>query len=313
MRLIARLVVLVALVVAGLSVSVPTAHADVICTVHGPVKVCCDKKTSICKTIISKPGGPGTAPSPPPGKPGGPAKPPPCVFGKQEVPCSGASGTWSNANQCYMHVEDPPPAYLNAPPDSTAYLCTPPGGGAARTVWVKNGAPPPPPPPPDPAVVAQMIVKSMQLTPPEFADTFAPRPVEANPASMGAVGLPVWMAVARSPRTTGPLTVTASLGGTTVTATAAPISYDWHLGGGVTHRCATTGTVFHVGDGVVMSPDCGVRYLKVSSHAGYPVTVTAHWVVTWTGAGATGQIPLDLTSPVRHIRIGELQAVGVSG
>jgi len=227
MRLIARLVVLVALVVAGLSVSVPTAHADVICTVHGPVKVCCDKKTSICKTIISKPGGPGTAPSPPPGKPGGPAKPPPCVFGKQEVPCSGASGTWSNANQCYMHVEDPPPAYLNAPPDSTAYLCTPSGGGAARTVWVRNGAPPVAPPPPDPAVVAQMIVNSMQLTPPEFADTFAPRPVEANPASMGAVGLPVWMAVARSPRSTGPLTVTASLGGTTVTATAAPTSYDW--------------------------------------------------------------------------------------
>jgi len=315
MRVILRLAALLVLVAAALAGVTAPAQAAEVCTVDGPAKVCCDVATKKCRTVITKPGKPGgpSQPTPPPGRPGPPTKPTPCRFGTTAVPCSSPTGTWSNAHQCYLQVEDPPPLFVKNHPGETAYRCTPPAGGASSIVWIPtNPGAPLPAPPPDPAVVAAMIVKSMRLTAPEFADTFAPRPTESNPNSVGAVGLPVWMAVAQSPRTTGPLTVTASLGGTTVTATARPTSYDWNVGGGVTHRCTSPGTVFHPGDGVVPSPDCGSRYLKVSPHTGYPVTVTAHWIVQWAGAGATGQIPLDLTSPTRHVRIGELQAVGVA-
>lgn len=309
MRLIARLVVLV-LLSAGLAVVVgpQIAQANVICQPIDGGTICCDQGTGVCTTKRQPP----KPPSRPPGTPTPPTKGGGCQQGGNPIPCSGPLGTWSNKYQCYLDKMDPQPADAAQHKGQTAYSCTSYNGrfGAiVRTVVWETG--PVAPPPADPADVAAAIVKQMRLRPPEFADVFAPRPLEFDRTSMGAVGLPVWMAIDRSPQTSGPVTITSTLGGTTVTATAAPDYYLWSLGPRQVW-CAGPGTVFRVSFGITTSPDCGYRYTRISPAGGFPVSVRVHWSVRWAGAGQAGVIPLDLTSATRHVLVGEYQALGVS-
>ena len=58
------------------------------------------------------------------------------------------------------------------------------------------------------------------------------------------------------------------------------------------------------------SPNCGYTYPRLPKErgAGFNMTVTAHWTVTWATLGQTGTLPLT-RSQVRHMPVGELQAV----
>lgn len=230
------------------------------------------------------------------------------------MPCSDPAGSWSNTLGCYLKRMDPQPA-TGGQPGQIEYSCSflmglP--GGFIRFVWLAGPAPVVIPP--SPIEVARYVLLAMDLKAPEFEGTLAPRPVEQDPMSMGAVGLPVWMAVQRSLNTTGPVSRSETVGGVTVAATATAETYTWSLGTG-TVVCRDPGTPFDPNVNTAAdTSSCGFRYLRKSSERStglYPVSVTVHWVFRWAGGGQAGAIPLDLTSDTRHVRIGDLQAVVV--
>jgi hypothetical protein len=200
-------------------------------------------------------------------------------------------------------------AYLNAVGQFAcgAGTLTCPTGRAPATAGV-----PMPPPPPSPAVVAQQAITQLNLaaaTPHLSADPHA------------AVGLPVWLWVDRGPHTTGPLSATATVGSTVVTATATLTEIIWSMGpAGAEVTCTGPGTPapagpIFTGDN---SPDCGYNYTlrslpeRTSGTGKWPVTATSVWTINWAGGGQAGQQTLNLTAGTA-IEVGELQAVVVAG
>jgi hypothetical protein len=188
---------------------------------------------------------------------------------------------------------------------TTLAACTTPAAQVAP------GAPAAPPPP-SPAQVAQVAIAELGLR------AGAPQ-LSANPNT--AVGLPVWMWVKRSAQTTGPASVTATLGATTVTATAVLSSITWSMGpAGAFLTCNGPGTpapgrLLYQGDN---SPDCGYSYAlrslpeRTGGTGRWPVTATSTFAITWTGAGQNGAQTLTLSAST-SVEVGELQAVVTGG
>jgi hypothetical protein len=234
-----------------------------------------------------------------------------CTDGGQVVPCTWDGGIWSSENGCYIT-----PAAADIPPgsplweghtDGAVYPCYNPRTFYNTFVWLAD----PPtggPAPPDPEDLAEQALALMNLHMFELGIT--PKP---GPQYMGYVGLPTWLWVAdQSPNTWGPISRSVSAGGITVTATAKVDRVVWEMGDGQTVTCDSAGTPYRPAYGDSDSPDCGYRYTRSSAdqpHNAYTVTATAYWVVNWSGAGASGQIPLDFTDSAQ-IRIGEAQALG---
>ena len=195
------------------------------------------------------------------------------------------------------------------PADQQACFLTTGAGCAAPVV---PGAPGAPPPPPSPAQVAQTAIAQLGL------QAGAPQ-LSANPNA--AVGLPVWMWVNRSPQTSGPQSVTATLGPTVVTATAVLSSVRWSMGpAGAVVVCNGPGTpaparLLFQGD---TSPDCGYSYAlrslpeRTGGLGRWPVTATSTFTITWVGGGQTGAQTLTL-SAATTVEVGELQAVVTGG
>jgi hypothetical protein len=155
--------------------------------------------------------------------------------------------------------------------------------------------------PPDPETLAQQAVASMQLQAVRVG--IVP---EAQAGSVGLVGMPNWMWVlAPDASTFGPITRTASAGGWTVSATAKVASVSWDMGDGRVVTCAGPGTPYESSYGTSSSPDCGHTYTRQGY---YTVRATSHWVVTWSGIGQAGTIPLDL-SQATDVTIGEAQVL----
>ena len=69
--------------------------------------------------------------------------------------------------------------------------------------------------------------------------------------------------------------------------------------------CAGSGTPYEASYGTSSSPDCGHTYTRQGK---YTVRATSHWVVTWSGIGQAGTIPLDLTQAT-DVTIGEAQVL----
>jgi hypothetical protein len=227
------------------------------------------------------------------------------------VSCSSKFGSWSNAYNCYIQAEQPqPPANDPAwqghqPGDGAVYACYQPQTTFLVYLWLRT---PPPGPGPTPGEVAQLAIKQMDLRAIEIG--IAPRP---GPDSVGLVGMPVWMwARTPDPHSYGPITATASAGGTTVTATARIFRITWDMGDGATVVCRSAGTPYRPSYGREDSPDCGHTYTTSSSgqpSGKYTVTATSDWVVTWAGAGQTGTIRLDGLVRSTQIAIGEAQVL----
>ncbi len=210
-----------------------------------------------------------------------------------------------------------PTSFLNASAKAlcglgTAAACPTPG---APTAPPAPGAPvapaPAPPPPPSPAVVAQIAISQLNLS-------AATPHLSANPDT--AVGLPVWMWVDRSPRTTGPVSTTATAGATSVTAVATLARVDWTMGPpGAVVSCTGPGTPAPSGPIFrgTTSPDCGYSYAlrslpaRTGGTGKWPVTATAVWTINWFGGGQAGGQGLNLTARTA-VEVGELQAVFVA-
>jgi hypothetical protein len=169
-----------------------------------------------------------------------------------------------------------------------------------------------------PAQAAALLVRTFQLTGIQIGMAPADKVHADDPAGAAAyrrtwVGIPVWLWVNNpQPLNFGPYTQTATLGGVTVTATAAVSSVSWSSGDGQAVTCGA-GTVFNLNTMrdqlAVDSPTCGYRYQKTSGSGDFTVTATSHWGVHWTGGGTDGTVAARDTSTTTRVHVGELQSV----
>ena len=137
-----------------------------------------------------------------------------------------------------------------------------------------------------------------------------PKSVADDPNGLGYVGWNVWLWVNEpGPSTWGPVSMSVSEGGFTVTATATVSHVVWEMGNGDSITC-DAGTAW---DPRLIrnepSPTCGYQYQREGE---YRVTATSHWSVEWAGIGETGTIALEL-SDTSDFRIAEVQILNVAG
>lgn len=226
-----------------------------------------------------------------------------CQFQGRVIPCSAETGSWSSSEGCYVSRAPQQPV---PPPTTTgaAYLCT--IAGSRRLVWIEGT----PPTGPDPAVLARQVVETIATRPIDIG--IVPEPGDNR---MGLIGMPTWMWVADpGPNTMGPVSDSASVGTTSVTATGRVTSITWNMGDGSSVNCHGPGTRYTDAASDSDSPDCGHRYQQTSKEqpgGKYRVTATAHWEFTWQetgGGGQSGVITFDQESSA-VIRIGELQVL----
>ena len=159
--------------------------------------------------------------------------------------------------------------------------------------WVPTAtaAPPgaaPPSPAVDPAVLAQQAENSMRLPSPQ---------IETNPSTQAIVNLPTWLWLDQG--TWNPESVSASVGTVTATATATPEQVQWTMGDGGSVVCTGPGTPYQPSiPAASQTTDCSYTYSRSSAgepsatgnpnDAGFPVTATITWGVTWAAQGAPG-------------------------
>jgi hypothetical protein len=161
----------------------------------------------------------------------------------------------------------------------------------------------------DPRVLAEQAIATMTLQAPAIRT--APPPGSAS----GLVGLPVWLWTEQGELTTGPTRQTASAGGVTVTAVGQVSRVVWDMGDGTAVVCGA-GTPYRPG-ATGSSPDCGHVYDRASSRhvpggAGWPITATSTWTITWTGGGLSGTETLELSSSA-ELPVGELHVLNQDG
>lgn len=292
------------LIVTLLGVGPTAAQADpVICE-----KV--DPRTGQCVIVADPEPDPGVPVDPIGDGGGGGGAQPVCMFGDIEVPCQSPLGVWSNARSCYVALMDPQPPKdhlaWGGREDGAIYVChyhpayPSPDGLDFTPFWL------PAPPEPGgggvpPEVLAQQAVTSMGLKAIDIG--IVPEP---GPDSVGLVGMPTWMWVDQpSESTWGPITRSASAGGITVTATAEVDRVEWDMGDGSSVTCSNAGTPYADSYGKQSSPTCGHTYTKTGR---YTVEATSYWVVTWSGAGQSGTIPLNFTGSA-PVTMGEVQVI----
>lgn len=226
-----------------------------------------------------------------------------CAYGTFPMPCSDPDlGYWSESRSCYVRLSAvQPPTSMpvwDGHTDGAIYDCSLPRsggfGGLVLMFWAATA-----PAGPDPRVLAQTAIASMNLRP--ISIGVVP---EDRPGSVGLVGLPVWMWAANpDDRSWGPITRTASAGGSSVTATAKVQKVRWLMGDGGVVVCTGPGTVYEDRFGKSMSPTCGYKYTKQGV---YTVRAETSWSVSWSGMGQSGTIPLTLSGSTM-LTIGELQ------
>ena len=271
-----------------------------------------------CLVVVTQPadpGGGGGTRSPGDGGDGGsaaPAVPLPCVQVTDdiEVPCEISGGWWwVQAWNAYAKLSDPQP-----PRSDPVWSGNDDGAVYDRGLWMGNPALDPGlinqawslTPPwvelPDPRVLAQQAITAMDLQ----AITIGVVP-EDVPGSVGLLGLPTWMwAESPTDNTMGPITRSASAGGYTVTATGRVQKIVWDMGDGASVTCTGPGTPYADSYMDFDSPTCGHRYQQQGEHR---VSARSHWVISWTGMGQSGTIPLELADDTT-ITMGEAQVLG---
>lgn len=314
---------------AGVFIGTSGARADNGCVT--------DPFGSSCGIGVTNPGSPGTGGTQTPGGGGyAPAGftpgPTTCSSAGKTIPCQTDQGWWSAGGVCtngYVALEDPqatPPAGENAGVGAW-YWCRPicPAGAIgcySATFW--SNTPPPGVITYTPAQAAAALAKTFVLTGINIGMAPADKVHTDDPVGTGAyrrtwVGIPVWLWVASpTPTTWGPYSKSASLGGVTVTATAAVTGVTWSGGDGQTVNCGA-GTAFNEAAMQTQlatdSPTCGFRFQHTSSSQPggvNTVTATSHWVVQWTGGGTNGTIAEPDVSSAAQVRVGQLQSVNTN-
>ena len=228
-------------------------------------------------------------------------------------------GWWSSPTNCYYKLASPqPPANDprwegHRPGDGAVYdTYCPDGNGPGNRKTSLNGTQWLAAPPPgfgggaSPAQLALRAVKDLPIDGPDIG--LAPDPKSLG----GTVGVPVWMWTAKTSRTWGPATASATAGAVTVTATAKVSKIVWSMGDGHAVTCTSAGTPYRASYGMARSPDCGYLYASTSAQQPggmYRITATSTWAIHWTGGGEQGDLTTTRSSQVR-LAVGELQVVG---
>ena len=176
------------------------------------------------------------------------------------------------------------------------------GASLTQTVWVQPTTSPPTTTPVVAAVsVAQQAENSMRLPSPT---------IDSSPAGVTYVNLPTWLWI--DARIWHPLSVTASIGAVSATATAVPVSVRWSTGDGSTQTCSGPGTPYsQAAASAAQASSCVHAYRAVSRSA--IVTATIEWDVTWTAVGVSGGgrlAPLTTTSST-NLAVGQIESVNV--
>ena len=161
-------------------------------------------------------------------------------------------------------------------------------------------------------VIAQQAVAKLTL--PEVNPVVMPDP-EWNQWKSYAVGEDLWL-WADSP---AQLSTTVTQQGITIQITAVRDKIDFDMGDGGVDSIVSCKEMtkyepppmYHTGPWE--SPTCRYYYKKLPEQrcAGYTMTATAHWTVTWSVLGQSGTIPMKKTQ-TKHLPIVELHALAVS-
>ena len=139
--------------------------------------------------------------------------------------------------------------------------------------------------------------------------------VHLNPPEGGeqVVNVTTWLWIDQS--VWQPVSATASAGGVTVRATAAPESVRWAMGNGDTVNCAGPGTAYDPDrPASEQHPDCSYVYRRSSASApggAFTASATITWHVTWTAAGVAGGGDLGTSARTTTfaVRVAEIEAV----
>jgi len=248
------------------------------------------------------------------------------------IECDTDKGVWDQGRQCYASVnEDPPPKgspiweghddgyiiscveYWNCPEtaDMGEWRCQ------VQSYWSLRR---PGETGPTPRELAERAVARMQMSMGEIGST--PPSTEADGASVGIVGMPIWLWVANpGESTTGPIERSESDGGLTVTATATVDRIEWTLtddGSGTVFARTTCagdrapGTPWSEAAGhgdARPSPTCGFDGAENRRSGNITVTATAYWTVTWAGGGENGTIDVPAQTGEATLAIGEAQVL----
>ena len=233
---------------------------------------CVTKKDLTTGTVTRKCPGSESAPG---GDNSKDVKPPPPVCrapSGEEIDCRTKDGYWHAVLRCYLKPD----------PSGKGSICTDLKGQATYLGDIDVSEPPP-----DPRRVAWQLVAQAQLRAGQIG---------LVPDSEHAlVGMPTWLWVDDpGPRTTGPITQSATTNGYTVTIEARLTKVVYDMGDGTTVTCAgssAAGTRYRERFGLNPSPTCGHKYQKPGT---YTVTARSSWTVSWYGVGQAGSLTLPV-------------------
>ncbi len=180
-------------------------------------------------------------------------------------------------------------------------------------VWIPNQASSGGTAPAPPEDVALEAERSMNLP--------APR-TSVNPSPRAVVNLPEWLWI--DPAIWHDVSVTATTGSVSATATAVPSSVTWAMGDGSTVVCDGPGTPFLAQQPVgSQATACSYTYRQSSfgqpapdgnpNDAAFQVTATISWNVTWQAVGASGggSLPGLTTSETFALPVQQIESVNV--
>ncbi len=149
----------------------------------------------------------------------------------------------------------------------------------------------------------------------------APR-TSVNPSPRAVVNLPEWLWI--DPAIWHDVSVTATTGSVSATATAVPSSVTWAMGDGSTVVCDGPGTPFLAQQPVgSQATACSYTYRQSSfgqpapdgnpNDAAFQVTATISWNVTWQAVGASGggSLPGLTTSETFALPVQQIESVNV--
>ena len=252
-------------------------------------------------------------------RPAGQVRPRRCAatnpLGEKVVDCSTSNGWWSDELNCRVQLADPQPPKTDPVWEENQggaiYKCTLVPGSRVTTerqvfpstlIW-SDKVPEGPQAPVDPEQVARNLLARLGIAKP----TIGTAPTSA---SMGVVGLPVWVWV-EDPTTkkVGPLSDSDSERGVRVALSAKLTSITYDFGAKGTRDtiiCTAPGVPFERQYADAPPPRaCTYRYLKPGN---YRITAIANWEVTWSGGARTGTIRTTMTDTA-VVTIGENQVV----
>lgn len=237
-----------------------------------------------------------------------------CIFDWVEpevVECHNVFGTWIDSLQSWCRPADPQPPQdspiWEGNTEGAIYDCVHglAGHGVPGTHGGRIWLPGPPEAGPTPRELADQAVAQMDFRAGQIG--LAP-PTD----TMSVVGADTWLWIANpGETTTGPITRTASAGGTTVTATATIDRIEWDMGDGTVVTCTGPGTPYLKVHGNADSPDCGHTYTRSSANQPgeqYTITATTYWTIAWSGGGQSGTLAMDFSRSTQ-VRVGEIQVL----